>query len=540
MVDIKKSPVIIIGSGIAGLLTALKLSDSGISSVVVTKTRLTENSSRLAQGGIAAVLPENRADSIELHIQDTLLAGASLADEAVTRSIVSEGYLAIQDLIKLGVPFDKVDGKLAFTKEAAHSTQRILHAGGDATGRSIQDTLIQRTQADPHIEVFEECIALKLMVHEGRCYGVHTLHYADAGQLKPMLLLGQHTVLATGGIGQLYSHTTNPAIATGDGVALAYQAGAHVRDMEFVQFHPTAFWANGHVRFLISEALRGEGGILRDKAGRPFARDYHPMGELAPRDIVTRAIAAQSLKDDMPNVWLDITHLPLETIEHRFPNILKACLEFGVDIRRDLIPVAPAAHYGMGGVLVDTKGQTTIDNLFAVGEVVSSGLHGANRLASNSLLECVVLARRVAAHAESFSEVIPLDVMGAFPFLEAQSLQYGHNNALDMLIQRLRDTMWQHAGILREAQGLQTALDTLQDIESEANRLGLFSLVPMGVELRNMLVTSRLICQAALWRTESRGGHCRIDYPQTDDIGRHSLQALSLNTEVFPHAGAAR
>ncbi len=530
--DIHKAPVIIIGSGIAGLLTALKLSDSGIESIVVTKTVLKENSSWMAQGGIAAVLPENHADSIELHVKDTLIAGAGLADESVTRSILAEGQLAIQDLIKLGVPFDRVDGKLTFTKEAAHSTQRILHAGGDATGRSIQDTLIYKVQHDPHITIYEQCIATRLLVHDNRCYGVEALRYQDGEWVEPQLLLGQHTVLATGGIGRLYAQTTNPPIATGDGIALAYEAGAKIQDMEFVQFHPTAFWADGQVRFLISEALRGEGGILRDKAGNAFAQQYHPMGELAPRDIVTRAISAQIVKDQQPFVWLDITHLPNKTIETRFPNILKACQSFGIDIRQDLIPVAPAAHYGMGGILVNTQGQTTVQNLYAIGEVVSSGLHGANRLASNSLLECVVFARRVSAHVETFSEILPIDILSTFPALNATQWQAGGHKLLNHGVDRIRKMMWTNVGILRSQSSLSAMLAEIDTLEQEAIEHNLFSWVPLGVEYRKMLLASRLIAQGALKREESRGAHYRLDFTEALPHATHNIQQMMRRQEV--------
>ena len=523
----KKAPVIIIGSGIAGLLTALKLSANGIRSIVATKTILRENSSSLAQGGIAAVLPENPEDSIELHVKDTLDAGAGLSDEAVTRSILSEGNQAIQDLLTLGVPFDRQDGKLAFTKEAAHSTQRILHAGGDATGRSIQDTLIQRVQEDPNIDVYEECIALRLLVLDNRCYGVFAVHYNNPDALEPMLLIGQDTILSTGGIGRLFSQTTNPPIATGDGVTLAYHAGARIQDMEFVQFHPTAFYADGSVRFLISEALRGEGGILRDKNGRAFARDYHPMGELAPRDIVTRIISEQSLKDERPYVTLDITHLPEQTILTRFPNIYQACLKYGVDIRTQQIPVAPAAHYGMGGVWVDTNGETTIENLHAVGEVVSSGLHGANRLASNSLLECVVLARRVAARIQAVSEPIPAHLMMQLEAIDPSLLIYSKSVELPEKIQALREWMWKNAGILRNEADLTDTLSKIDAWEAEALEEGVFQQVPYGVEYRTMLTTSRLICESARQRHESRGAHYRTDYPKPDTIARHSRQQQS-------------
>lgn len=536
--ETKRAPVVIIGSGIAGLLTALKLSESGIASLVATKTLLAENSSRMAQGGIAAVIPENRQDSVELHVKDTLIAGAGLSDERIARSILEEGHLAIQDLLRLGVPFDTVEGKLTFTKEAAHTTSRILHAGGDATGRSIQDTLIYQVRMDPRIEVLEECVALKLLIHQGACQGVHVISYHNPQQLQQMVLLGQRTVLATGGIGRLYSQTTNPPVATGDGIALAYDAGAKLQDVEFIQFHPTAFWADGQVRFLVSEALRGEGGILRDRNGRAFAKDYHPQGELAPRDIVTRAIWAQILKDGTPCVQLDITHLPVETIELRFPNILQNCLQYGIDIRRDTIPVAPAAHYGMGGVWVDAMGQTTLQNLYAVGEVVSSGLHGANRLASNSLLECVVLARRVATLADTDSELLSLaETAETFPpFAINPRLRLGQSDELATSIRLLRDLMWSRAGITRNGRDLEDALSQIEILERHARQHGLLELVPDGIEFGNMLKASRLICQSALKREESRGAHYRIDFPSLAPVALHNVIHNAALEEALPDA----
>jgi len=515
-------PVVIVGSGIAGLLAALKLAEAQVPCVVVTKTFLADNSSRMAQGGIAAVLPDNSTDSLALHVQDTLQAGAGLVDPKMTYSVVAESFEAIQDLIHLGVPFDRVEGKLAFTKEGAHSANRILHAGGDATGRSIQETLIRHTRENPLITVYEECMALELLVEDNICRGVMAVNYQDKHQLEPIQFLGGVTILATGGLGQLYSQTTNPPIATGDGVALAYRAGAHIQDIEFVQFHPTALWAKGGVQFLISEALRGEGGILRNKSGRPFAADYHPKGELAPRDVVTRAIYSQMKQDHMPYVWLDITHLPPEKTETRFPNILQACLSFGVDIRKDYIPVAPAAHYAMGGVLVDEWAQSSVKNLYAIGEVMSSGLHGANRLASNSLLECVVFARRVAQHVVE-NPVPALDTAPQVSY-PVESLQYGYPPALISGIAELRQTMWQETGILRSKSGLKAAQSKLAELNRLGQQDGLFSWVPDGIEFANMLVTSQLICEAALGREESRGAHCRTDYPDIHETSTHTIQ----------------
>lgn len=525
-------PVVIIGSGIAGLLTAISLSRKGVASVVVTKTLLADNSSRMAQGGIAAFLPQNTHDSLELHVQDTLQAGAGLSDEAVTRAILAEGHAAIDDLLSLGVPFDRNGSQLAMTREAAHSTSRILHAGGDATGRMIQDTLIETTQADRNIMVLEECVALSLIVEQGQCCGVEAVCYGPFESDARLRLLGGFTVLATGGIGQLYSQTTNPAIATGDGMALAYLAGAQLQDMEFVQFHPTAFYADGSVRFLISEALRGEGAILRDRAGRAFAQDYHPMGELAPRDIVSRAIFSQIAKDGQGCVWLDITHISTETVELRFPNILKACLHYGVDIRKDWIPVAPAAHYAMGGVKVNASGQTSVQGLYAVGETVSTGLHGANRLASNSLLECVVLARRVASHIAQKPVAPPSEAV--LKQVSPQTrVKLETPSTLEPLTRAFREMMWQHVGIIRTEKGVKEALLAIQDWQQSAQARGLLTCAPKGVAYRNMLLTGQLICQAALSRLESRGAHYRQDMPHTNPEACHTLQTLSSPQEVF-------
>jgi L-aspartate oxidase len=526
-----KTPVIIIGSGIAGLFTALKLAEREIESTVITKATLQDNSSWMAQGGIAAVLPENTADSVELHVQDTLHAGAGLAIEGVARSIVSESALVIEDLLQLGVPFDKENGRLAFTKEAAHSTNRILHAGGDATGRSIQDTLIEAVKQNELISFYENTVALKLWVEENpdasqseqdglQCYGAIILH-----DNKPLLIKSEHTVLATGGIGQLYWQTTNPPVSTGDGIALAFEAGAKVRDLEFVQFHPTAFWKEGQVKFLISEALRGEGGLLVNPHEEQFADSYHPDAEMAPRDIVTRAIWSEMKDENIPHVYLDIRHLEPSAIESRFPSILKMCANFGVDIRKDLIPVAPAAHYAMGGVLVDDSGKTTIKSLYAVGEVVSSGIHGANRLASNSLLECVVLARRVA---QAISENPPITLPARSPEYTApvfKTLSKVEQEELDGFEQQLKQIMWENVGVIRQEKSLKMALRKIRTLFVDAQAKNVLGNSAQGVIFRMMLVTARLICQGALQRQESRGAHFRSDFDEPCDlVGQHAIQ----------------
>ncbi|MCA9798224.1 MAG: L-aspartate oxidase [Cyanobacteria bacterium HKST-UBA04] len=522
--------MLIIGSGIAGLLTALKLAQLGVACTVVTKSQLHHNSSWLAQGGIAAVLPQNPVDSIDDHVKDTLFAGAGLSDEAVVRSIVSEGAEAIADLIALGVPFDvQADGSLAFTREAAHTQHRILHAGGDATGKSIQQTLIEAVTAHEKIDVLEHTMVAKLLVRDGTCYGAIVV---GPGQRhpKPRMVLASHTVLATGGLGQLYEHTTNPPIATADGIALACQAGATIQDIEFVQFHPTAFWADGRVHFLISEALRGEGGVLLNKAGQRFVLAHHASGELAPRDVVTRAIAQQIEADGLPYVHLDISHLPAAQIETRFPNILANCQRFGIDIRRHPIPVAPAAHYAMGGVKVDDRGKSEVANLLAVGEVVSSGLHGANRLASNSLLECVVLARRVALDIASGQLPPSQSTYGdwtQYLSLMASFETSTHATGLGWAIHAFGSLMWHHAGICREAAQLRFALKALDDLWQLATDNGWFAMVPDGLAFRNMLIGGQLIVQAALQRTESVGAHYRTDFPAKHTRPTHSQLRLS-------------
>ena len=478
-ISVKQVSALIVGTGISGLFTALKLSSAGIKTLLITKSALDESNSRYAQGGIAAVLPTNPDDSLELHLQDTIRAAAGLCNESAARSILSEGYASIEDLLFYGVPFDRnADNQLALTREAAHSVERILHAGGDATGHSVEMALVDRVRKDPLIEVIEYAQVVELLIRDGRCQGCRAVDYHNQ---KEILAYSTHTILATGGIGRIYSHTTNPAIATGDGIALASRAGAGIENMEFIQFHPTAFYADGQLHFLVSEALRGEGGILRNRAGERFATTYHPDGELAPRDIVTRAIYAEMQAAEMPHVYLDISHLPAETIEKRFPTILSSCLKFGIDIRKDWIPVAPAAHYLMGGITVDVEGKTTMPGLYAVGETAYTGLHGANRLASNSLLECVVLARRVARYVGEHEGVQSLpgeaETAAGFSFVEQPGMQ-------DALSQ-LHKLMWESVGILRTGESLESALRQVEQLDTLVHEQAWQRVVPAGFELAN-------------------------------------------------------
>ncbi|HEY9685809.1 MAG TPA: L-aspartate oxidase [Coleofasciculaceae cyanobacterium] len=515
---------VVIGTGISGLFTALKLSSNGIKTLLITKSALDESNSRYAQGGIAAVLPDNPDDSLELHLQDTIRAGAGLCNVEASRSILSEGFTAIEDLLHYGVPFDrKPNHQLAVTREAAHSVERIIHAGGDATGHQVEMTLVNRVKNDPNIEVIEYAQVVELLVSENRCYGCRAVDYRNKTE---HLVFSSHTVLATGGIGRLYSHTTNPAIATGDGIALAEQAGAKIENMEFIQFHPTAFYADNELHFLISEALRGEGGILRDKNGEPFAGKYHPDGELAPRDIVTRAIYAEMQAAGMPHMYLDISHLPAEVIERRFPTILANCLNFGIDIRKDWIPVAPAAHYLMGGITVDVNGRTSLKGLSAVGETASTGLHGANRLASNSLLECVVLARRVAADVA----VSRRSMTGDFsPPENADRLpreyRFDSNSDIQAALNELHRLMWECIGILRNEQGLSRALARIDALTEQTSTHQWARVIPAGAELHNQLVVARLVTEASLRRQESLGAHYRTDYPENTAVLEQSPMA---------------
>jgi len=533
-----QTPVLIIGTGISGLFTALKIAESGISVVLITKNSLSENNSRYAQGGIAAVLPHNTDDSIELHLQDTLIAGAGLCNEVAVKSILSEGYDAVADLLLMGVDFDTdTQGALSLTLEGGHSVRRIIHAGGDATGRQVEMALIDKINASPFIQHLSHCTVTQLFVENSTvlgCQAVDTIHQTV------LTITADKTVLATGGAGRLYRQSTNPAGSTGNGFALAYLAGAEMRDLEFVQFHPTAFVQNGEAHFLVSEALRGEGGILRNAFGDAFATQYHPAGELAPRDIVTRAIFAEERKQreqgaDCCHVYLDMTHLPASTIENRFPSILTLAQSFGVDIRTDWIPVSPAAHYMMGGVRVDDQGQSTVNNLYIVGETLWTGLHGANRLASNSLLECLVVARRVARAIASCSGVSD-NTPQELPLVEETNddfiFEIPETLTADML--RLHQCLWENVGIVRTEPQLRAALNTIASLKTLASQQQYHRYVPLGSDYVHQLTLAELIAQAALARTESRGGHYREDYPQTEPLACHSIQHSQLPVSWAP------
>mgnify|MGYP001205018885 CR=1 FL=1 len=497
-----EADVVVIGAGIAGLFTAVKAAEHG-RVLVITKKSLLESNTRHAQGGIAAVISDD--DSPEFHLEDTLAAGAGLCEPAAVRVLVTEGPDCIRELVNLGTNFDLENGTFALTREGAHSHRRILHANGDATGAEIVRALSERAKGHPNIELWDNHFVVDLVSDGRECYGAIVL--TPDGDL--VFAAGKATVLASGGAGQLYRYTTNPDVATGDGVAMAYRAGAVVRDMEFIQFHPTALCHPGAPRFLISEAVRGEGAVLRNIRGERFMERYHPMLELAPRDVVARAIVAEMERTGATYVYLDITHQPADMVRHRFPTIFETCLQFGLDLTSDWIPVAPAAHYMMGGVRTDLQGETNIRRLFACGEVASTGVHGANRLASNSLSEAVVFGRRIV---ERIRRLAPADVppdIGADP-----GRRTPNGNAVAERRLKLQKVMLRHVGLKRNRSGLEKAVEELgKQLPFLERRL----MTREQFEFANMLTCAVIAARAALARTESRGGHFREDFPQTDD-----------------------
>lgn len=517
---------VIIGGGIAGLYAALKISDKSELSdglLLITKSKLGESNSRYAQGGIVAVLEENKKDSTCLHIKDTLRAGAGLSDFGVTKFISENSNQVIKDLLNYGVEFDKSDDNNFFlTLEAAHSVSRILHSGGDATGKGIEKALTKKVIENKNIEVYEQTLAIELLVNsDNECKGL--IVFNDLTQ-EYETIYSSAVVLASGGLGQLYKYTTNPSVATGDGIALAYNAGAVIQDMEFIQFHPTALALDvDENRFLISEAVRGEGAKLIDSNGNEFMRKYHDKRELAPRDIVTRAIFNEMKKQNLNHVYLNSTHLEKSILQIRFPNITRICEENGIDISKDFIPVSPAAHYSMGGVKTTIEGKTSVKGLYAIGEVASTGLHGANRLASNSLLECVICAYELAHQLSSANLTPPKQIdEGVKCIIDKYSQDTDFEEYdVDFLKTQLQDIMWNYVGILRDENSLKTANEELQKLKAKfSTSVKCFN--KWEYEFRNMLTVAQLIIDSALARRESRGAHSRIDYPLANGMAEHS------------------
>lgn len=522
-----KYSTIIVGSGIAGLYAALKIEQQaklpdGI--MLITKSKLGESNSKYAQGGMVAVLKENKCDSTESHISDTIKAGAGLSEFNTVKFISENSDKVVKDLLNFGVEFDRdKDGNLCFTKEAAHSVRRILHSGGDATGKMIEKSLVEQVQNNNNIDVYEEGTVVELLINSnGECRGVLVFNNMT-GEYETVY--SPAVILATGGIGQLYKYTTNPEGATGDGLAIAYNAGAVMQDMEFVQFHPTALAFDDDVnRFLISEAVRGEGAKLVDADGMEFMAKYDERKELAPRDIVTRANYNEMMKNHLANVYLNASCIDKAKLAERFPTISKKCLEHGIDISKDFIPVAPAAHYFMGGIRTDVEGRTSINGLFAIGEVSSTGLHGGNRLASNSLLECVVCAYEVADFLKTQKLDAPKSIDANIKSIIDQYSEEDEDVEpidIDVFKAELKDIMWNYCGILRDEKSLMTALEKLDELKSKFPRTRKCQ-TKAEYEFKNMLMVARMIVVSALGRKESRGAHYRLDYLKTSEECTHS------------------
>ncbi|MEG4108009.1 L-aspartate oxidase [Microcoleus sp. S13_C5] len=533
-----KFDVLVIGAGAAGLYTALCLPEH-LHVGLINKNTLPVSASDWAQGGIAAAIaPE---DSAALHVQDTLAAGAGLCDLEAVKFLVEEAGACIDSLVKMGVAFDRTGPDLALTLEAAHSRRRVLHAA-DTTGKAVISTLTAKVLSRKNIQLVSPAFALSLWLDEtGRCQGISSICGSQVKWLR-----AQAVVLATGGGGQVFAQTTNPSVSTGDGVAIAWRAGALLRDLEFVQFHPTALSTAGAPRFLISEAVRGEGAHLVDSKGYRFAFDSHPSGELAPRDVVSRAIFRHLQKTGEPHVWLDLRPIAVDRLRYRFPNIIQVCADWGIDIFSEPVPVTPAAHYWMGGIVADKFNQTSIPGLYAVGETASTGVHGANRLASNSLLECLVFGAQMGLlQLEGGRPEALTDELDAGEILE-KSISEKDIEAIEKLRVELPNLVWQSAGICRGQRDLESAIVQLEIWRQEFASLPLSqtlnnlrpgqiidfspadaeisSILRNWGEVGNLLDIGYLIVKSAAFRTESRGGHYRVDYPLTDpDWCSHTL-----------------
>ena len=513
----------VVGSGVAGLRAAIELSKSG-SVLVLAKSDLSDSATAWAQGGIAVALSDE--DEISLHEQDTIKAGDGLCRADAVALLVEEGPKYIAELIDWGTEFDRAGTKLAFTREAAHSRSRVLHAHGDSTGREISRALLARAHDIPHLHLRAHAFTTELIGESGAVVGLRFIDELD-GSLHE--LRAEAVLLATGGLGQIYRETTNPEVATGDGMAIAYEAGAALSDMEFVQFHPTALAVKGAPRFLLSEALRGEGAILRNINLERFMKRYNEAQELAPRDIVARAIVSEMHRTSSEHVYLDMTAKPEGFVEKRFPRIYATCMSYGVDLARDVAPVCPAAHYMMGGVKTDLWGRSSLPGLYAAGETADTGVHGANRLASNSLLEGLVFGAR-SGQAMMKDAPVKKKHAASLPGSPAPkpgdpAHEQAHKNALKPAVsaerEKMGDVMWKLVGILRSGKELASAIEQLKALElPKMDKHG-----RAECELRNMHELALVMAKSALARLESRGSHYRSDFPYRDDedFGKHSV-----------------
>jgi L-aspartate oxidase len=505
---------IVVGAGIAGLRASVELASAG-RVLCLAKREVTESNTQYAQGGIAAALSDD--DEVSLHLEDTLKAGDGLVNEDAARVLVEEGPPRIEELMEWGTEFDRAGTKIAFTREGAHSRNRVLHAHGDSTGREIGRALYRKAAAIEPINFREFEFTTDLLLEDGRVVGVRVLD--QSGQLHE--IRANSVLLATGGLGHVYSNTTNPEVATGDGVAMAFRAGAEISDMEFVQFHPTALYLKGAPRFLLSEALRGEGAYLRNAELKRFMPKYHELAELAPRDVVARAIIHELDLVKRPDaaVYLDLTHLDADRVRKRFPTIYATCMRYNIDIATELVPIRPAAHYAMGGVRTDLWGHTSLPGLYAAGEVACTGVHGANRLASNSLLEGLVYGARAAQSMREQTGVRNSRTSTA-PARMLSANGNGHAET-EKLIRKIQDLMWQHVGVVRDGQTLQQVVPELRSLQSQLPATG----DRRAHEAANVLQAGLLIARSALAREESRGAHYRLDHPLRDDARyqKHSI-----------------
>jgi L-aspartate oxidase len=516
--------VLVIGAGIAGLRAALEVPPD-LAVLVVTKDRLTESNSSYAQGGIAGV--RSADDSFENHVRDTLLAGDGLCDEAIVEMVVREAPAQIEKLVAWGTNFDTENGELALTREGGHSHRRIVHALGDSTGFEVMRAIIATARHAPNITLWDDTFTIDLLTDDGECVGAIVCRNG----FGKFLIWAKQVILASGGCGMVYRETTNPPVATGDGMAAAYRAGAELRDMEFMQFHPTVLYVAGSARYLISEAVRGEGAYLRDVNGRRFMTEADPRAELAPRDVVARAIFRTMEQTQHPNVYLDLSHLDPVMVVNRFPGINRVCKAFALDIRKDPIPVRPGAHYMIGGVTVDAHGRTTLPGLWAAGEVTSTGLHGANRLASNSLIEGLVYGTLCGRGAGEAARKCRRE-------LTARPLRYAipptdGDDRLDVadLTASLRSLMVRKMGIVREKSRL---LEARSDVEYWCRYVLPRELDSRsGWELQNLLTVARLMIDAAIRRDESRGTHFRSDFPGRDDARWGHRRVIAPPATVF-------